>query len=139
MRAVAFSLGENVVTDDRTGQILDQEDRRCQSLIAGDFVGLREMLADDLVHIHGNGLIDAKDAYLHTISTQLEFIDVRRSEVVVRFFGDFAIATGPMVQTVRVKASGAVIEVRASVTIVWGRGANGWSVHSFQATNQASH
>ncbi len=72
-----------------------------------------------------------------TIAAKLDFISVARLDIKVRIHGGMAIATGPMVQTVRVKANGAEVEMVAQATIVWRQDHGDWRICNFQATNQA--
>jgi ketosteroid isomerase-like protein len=117
-----------------TSQIRRLEDDRMKALMGADSGALAELLGDDLVHIHANGHLENKQQYLDSVSTKLEFIRVERPSLEVRAYGDVAIATGVLDQTVRVKASGATINMRAMTTQSWVRRNDKWLQVGFQAT-----
>lgn len=115
------------------------EEARCLALTSADYAALSDLLADDLVHVHANGLSEGKAAYLAGIAEKLEFLSVARPDLTVRVHDGVALATGPMVQTVRIKANGATVEMQAQATIVWRQDGGKWRICSFQATNVAAH
>ncbi|WP_313802498.1 nuclear transport factor 2 family protein [Sphingobium sp.] len=119
--------------------ILELEAARCKALTDANYAVLGEMISDDLVHIHANGSCDDKRGYLEGIAAKLEFLAVSRPDVTVRIFGEIAVATGPMIQTVRIKANGATVEMDARATIVWRNEGGSWRICSFQATSVAPH
>jgi ketosteroid isomerase-like protein len=105
-----------------------------KALTSADSKALADLLGDDLVHIHANGHIEDKQQYLESISTKLQFIKVERASLNIRVYGDVAVATGILNQTVRVKASGATIDMRAVTTQNWICREDRWVQISFQAT-----
>jgi hypothetical protein len=56
-------------------EIIGLERRRCAALTSGDIEVLWELMADDLVHIHGNGAIDDKAGYLEGVEMDDEIED----------------------------------------------------------------
>jgi ketosteroid isomerase-like protein len=111
------------------------EKERGRALVARDWPRLSELIAPDLVHIHANGSIENRQAYLDSVRSKLEFIRVERESLEVRSYGDTAIATGILKQTIRLKDSGAMIDMRLATTQVWGRTNNQWLQRSFHATH----
>jgi ketosteroid isomerase-like protein len=99
-------------------EIRGAEDARIASLLAGDCDKLAGLLADDLVHIHANGLVDSKASYLASVREKL----------------DSAVVTGKLNQTMRIRDSGAVLELQAVVTQVWLKVSGGWQQSTYHAS-----
>lgn len=119
---------------DAAGVIALLEKARTEALISANWERLAELLTEDLVHIHANGQIEGKLAYIDSVRSKLEFISIEREPLTIRTYGSFAIATGIMTQSVRVKGPGTVVELKAATTQVWVRDGNVWRQASFQAT-----
>jgi ketosteroid isomerase-like protein len=122
------------MTKDDIATITRRERERGEALKSGDAGALSALLPDDLIHIHANGRIETKAQYLESVSQQLEFLKVERPGYDVKVFGDFALAVGTLHQAVRVKATGAVVEMRAATLQSWTRREQQWLQLSFQAT-----
>ncbi len=114
-------------------EIRSAENERIAALLAGDGSKLAALLADDLVHVHANGLQDNKDSYLATVTTKLEFLKLERPELTIRLVGDVAIVTGPFDQTMRIRDSGAVLEMQGILTQVWVKQGGNWLQNTFHA------
>jgi ketosteroid isomerase-like protein len=115
-------------------EIRGAEDARIASLLAGDCDKLASLLADDLVHVHANGLIDSKTSLLNSVSEKLDFLKIERPELQIRMFGDTAIVTGPLNQTMRIRGNGAVVEMQAVATQVWVKKSGTWQQNSYHAS-----
>ncbi len=120
--------------------ITQREQQRCQALVNNDMDALGALIPQDLVHIHANGLVENRAAYLKTVSEHLEFIAVKRASLEISAASaanDVAVATGELLQTIRVKASGQKIDMRIMTTQVWMRNTveSEWQQSLFQATN----
>jgi ketosteroid isomerase-like protein len=125
------------MTDDAITEIKRQEAARGRALVSADWPALAALVADDVVHIHATGQIDDKAQYMEGLRTKFEFIKVERDSLHVRCYGDFAIATGILTQTIRLKGPGTVLEMRAATTQTWIQKGNRWVQNSFQATRIA--
>lgn len=106
--------------------ILELEKRRVAALIAGDIGALDALITPDLVHIHGSGQIDDKQAYLHGVESKYRFHRVERGDLNVRVYGDVAVVTGPLSQTVSISGEEKLHEVSALTTQVWARSGADW-------------
>jgi ketosteroid isomerase-like protein len=113
------------------------EERRCQALMARDYRAISDLVADDLIHIHTTGLVEDKAAYMAGIEQRLDFSDVVREDLTVRVYGDVAVATGRLSQTVRVRTTDRRIDMKIVTTQVWVRWGGTWRQSSFQATHLA--
>ena len=97
------------------------ERQRCAALMAGDAEALAAMLDDDLVHVHLTGRTDGRDGYLAGFRDKYRFRDVARGPLTIRLFGDAAVMTGPLTQSLDVLETGETMAVRAFTTQVWHR------------------
>jgi ketosteroid isomerase-like protein len=111
------------------------EDTRCRALNEQDHAGLGDLIDDDLVHVHTTGIVEDKAAYLAGVRDRLEFRDVEREDLTVRAYGDVAVATGRLHQTVRVRATQREMNMKIMTTQVWVRRDGAWRQTSFHATN----
>lgn len=124
------------MTDD--DDLLATERRRCAAIMAADIGVLSGLLEGDLVHVHTTGLIDDRDSYLAGIRDRLEVRSVERGPLQVRRFGDAAVMTGTLTNTVRRRADGpdavwTVLPSFATQVWVWAPGA-GWRMASFHSS-----
>lgn len=111
------------------------EAERCAALVAGDRERLRRLLDDGLVHVHTNGTVEDRTAYLDTAFTRLRFLEVVRDNLAIRIEGGVGLMTGELSQRIEIRASGEVVAMRAFVTQIWIEGADGWRLARFHATS----
>ncbi|QBQ98745.1 nuclear transport factor 2 family protein [Paraburkholderia pallida] len=116
-------------------EIARLERARCRALVEADLATLGELVADDVVHVHANGKTDDKPTYLAAVSTQIRFLSATREGLDVRVYGDIAVATGPLRQSIELMPAGQRMEMSIMTTQVWRRQMNAWQQVSFQATN----
>jgi ketosteroid isomerase-like protein len=112
------------------------EERRRAALVDRDFGMLASLFADDLVYIHSIGNVQDKPAYLAYVQEgRMSFASIERGPLRVREYGNTAVMTGEMTNTLNVPAAPAPVVVRATVTQVWrDNGPAGWQMVHFQAT-----
>ena len=115
-------MSEDAVRKD----ILRLEENRLAALRTGDVAALAELMADDLVHIHGNGHMDDKAAYLQGVRDKYTFHRIERGDLKVRIYGDLVVVNGPVSQAVSVTGIDKINEIRAMATQTWIRGDGGW-------------
>lgn len=106
--------------------ILALEKQRCEALTAGDVAALGALMADDLVHVHGNGHMDGKSDYLKGVETKYIFHRIERGDLNIRFHGDVAIVVGPLDQTVEVRGIDKRNEIKALTSQTWVRNGASW-------------
>lgn len=107
-------------------EIVQLEKRRCDALTSGNVAALGALMADDLVHIHGNGTIDAKAAYLNGVESKYVFHRIERGDLNIRVYGEVAVVIGTLSQTVSVRGIDKLNEISALTTQTWVRGDAGW-------------
>ncbi len=113
------------------------EQMRCQALLAGDLPALERLLAHDLVHVHANGAVQDRAAYLTDVRKRLRFIHIDRGPMQVRVHGGMAVATGLLSQQLHMVDRRQDLALTAFTTQVWREDASGWTQISFQATRIA--
>lgn len=111
-----------------------REAARRQALVERDFTTLESLFADDLVYIHSIGNVQDKASYLAYVRGPMSFASIERGPLRVRVYGELAVMTGEMINTLAVPDLPAPVLVKALVTQVWCRGAAGWQMVNFQAT-----
>jgi ketosteroid isomerase-like protein len=114
------------MTETIRAEILAAEAQRCSALMAGDISALGALMSDDLVHVHGNGKIDGKDAYLDGVAKLYVFHGVERGKLNIRLYGNVAVVVGTLQQTVSVRGVEKINEISAITTQTWLRDAAGW-------------
>jgi ketosteroid isomerase-like protein len=107
-------------------QIRRLERERCEALTSGDVAALAALMADDLIHIHGNGHIDRVVEYLEGVKTKYIFHRIERGELDIRIYGDAAVVVGSLDQTVEVRGNDKRNEIRALASQTWIRRVDGW-------------
>lgn len=106
------------------------EARRCQALMEGDDTTLEPMLSEDLVHVHLNGHMDTKAGYMDGFRNKYQFRNVQRGDLNIRLFGDAAVMTGPLTQTLVILDTGEERAISAVTTQVWHRQGEGWVMNT---------
>ena len=112
------------------------EAARCQALIDGDLDTVDTLVADDLVHVHANGVIDDKAGYMNGLREKYVFHQISRPDLNVRVFGNAAIMTGPLKQSFSVKGIDARHGVEGVSTQTWIRNDGRWRLASCHNTFQ---
>ena len=107
-------------------EIIALEKRRSAALTSGNIEAVRELMADDLVHIHDNGAIDDKAGYLKGVETKYVFHRIERGDLNIRIYGDVAVVIGPLDQTVSVRGIDKLNQIKAIATQTWVRSGATW-------------
>lgn len=123
------------MSDAVKSEIKRLENERCRALMARDLKAVAALVDEDLVHIHASGRIDTKLEYLTGVEKRFLFRDVVRQDLTIRVFGDIAVATGGLTQTVEIAGTSETRQMKAVVTQVWRRRDGAWRQVSFQATS----
>ncbi|MBP0638812.1 nuclear transport factor 2 family protein [Cupriavidus sp. AcVe19-6a] len=132
MNAIDRSLDPDAVA----AEIARLENERCRALVAADVDALDALVADDVIHIHANGKVDDKPAYLAIVRSQITFLSAQREGLEVRVQGDMAVAVGRLLQSIEMRETGQRIEMDVMTTQAWRREAGRWRQVTFQATNR---
>lgn len=121
---------------DIRSQVLVADESRYQALYRQDVAALGRILVDDdYVHIHANGKIDDKAAFLASIeAARYRFIDAERTEQQVRLAGPLVLLHGRTRTTLDVAGETKVMD--NAFTTVWQQTENGLKLLHWQATKR---
>jgi ketosteroid isomerase-like protein len=122
------------MTEQIVNEIRRLEHERGRALVSKDWNALALLIGEDLVHVHANGLIEDKAGYLESARVKLDFLKVERVSFNVKCYGDIAVATGILLQSVRPQGSETVVDMKAATTQTWIRQGDRWLQNTFQAT-----
>ena len=114
-------------------EVRDLETRRQAALVALDMDALADMFADDIVHVHTNGMVHDKAAILGHIRGRAQFAAVDRRNLSVRVYGDTAVLTGNLINTLRIPGEEQPRIMNAFATQVARRIDGAWRFVSFHA------
>ena len=119
---------------DAEQELRELEKVRCAALVGAEFEIIESLLADDLVHVHGDARVDDKAGYLKAIKEHYVFHDVSRPGLTIRISGNTAIMTGPLRQSFSKLGTNVQNHVEGMVTQSWIRNDQRWRQYSYQAT-----
>ncbi|MDP9894920.1 ketosteroid isomerase-like protein [Variovorax boronicumulans] len=121
---------------DVRSQVLAADESRYQALYQQDVAELGRMLVDDdYVHIHANGKIDDKAAFLASIeAARYRFINAERTEQQVRLAGPLVLLHGRTRTTLDVAGETKVMD--NAFTTVWKQTEDGLKLLHWQATKR---
>lgn len=129
--AVGQSQAAAVLNAERN--LRQDEDRRFAAMMKGDTVVLGRHLADELVYIHSNALVESRADHLNGIATKKTIYEsIAPVEMKYRFHGEFAVGTG----IVKSKGSlnGTPFDVTLRVTTVHLNRGGRWQLAAWQST-----
>ncbi|NIJ37625.1 hypothetical protein FHR22_002309 [Sphingopyxis panaciterrae] len=112
-------------------QVLRRELDRGTALISRDVEQLDTLIADDLIHIHGNGQIEGKPEYLEGIRTKYRFYRVDRTGLAIRIYGSVAVLTGPILQVFSIAGDDRKFETEGLLTQVWLKADADWRLNTY--------
>lgn len=125
-----------IENSDIRSQVLAADESRYQALYRQDVAALGRMLVDgDYVHIHANGEVDDKAAFLASIeAARYRFIDAERTEQQVRLVGPLILLHGRTRTTLDV--AGEIKVMDNTFTTVWKQTEDGLKLLHWQATKR---
>lgn len=131
----APTAGATTADDIVIDELLAREAERRRCLVERDFAALATLFADDLTYVHSIGTVQDRTTYLGYVQGPLRFLSIERAGLQVRLYGDVALMTGAMTNTIVAPNLAQPLKVDAFVAQVWRRGARGdWQMAHFQAT-----
>jgi ketosteroid isomerase-like protein len=116
-------------------KILSIENLRFAAMMHADTAALRPMLADDLVYIHSNALVERKLEHLAAIGLRkLVYEKMDREAAEVRFYGKTALVNG----TIKVQGilNGNAFAVRLLYLAVYRKKRHTWQLVHWQSTRK---
>lgn len=118
-----------------SARVLATELNRFDAMIRQDSAALSAFLADDLLYIHSNAMIEHKLEHLQSVASgHIRYQSMQRQAATVRMYGKIAVCTG----TVLVKGiiSGNPFEVSLLYTSIYRKKKAGWLLVNWQSTRQ---
>ena len=126
--------GATMAQPSEIDDILALEGDRCKATAEGDLDALKNILADDYVHVTGNGAIMNKLGYLSWVKELPR--SHQRTNLNVRLYGDTAVIYGDLLNRLQTRGGETVIET--VVTQVAHRSDGKWRFVSFHITPKHS-
>lgn len=110
------------------------EDDRFRAQVRKDTETLSELLSEDLVYIHSNGLVESKSDFLKSIATgKIVYQEMKAAgERSFRYLGRVAIGTG--IVNVKGLFDGTPFDIQLRYTSVYHKQKNRWWLVSWQST-----
>jgi ketosteroid isomerase-like protein len=109
-------------------ELIRLEDERCRAFRQLDDAAMRDLLSDDYTHVHMNGHLEDKAAFMTVFKNRQRTIT--RGDLHVRVHGDAAIMTGRML-TNRKTATGDE-EIDSFATQTWIKQDGAWKLAAIQ-------
>jgi ketosteroid isomerase-like protein len=109
-------------------ELVRLEDERCRAFRELDHPGIEALLSDDYSHVHMNGHLEDKAAFMAMFGNRQR--SIRREQLDIRVHGDAAIMTGRMFTT-RQTPNG-TDEMDTFATQTWVRQDDGWKLAAIQ-------
>lgn len=126
---VGLHTGTDIDADQQ--EVLRLEVERSTALISGDFERLSCLMADDLVHIHGNGQVEGKAEYLEGVRQKYRFHSVDRRDLKIRTYGPAVVITGPILQRFSIAGVDGELEAEGLLTQIWVRADTDWQQNTY--------
>ena len=111
-------------------RITELESERCRALTSVDAAALSLLLADDYVHVHGNGHVDDKSGFIRGMRERPRTAE--RGELTIRVYGDAAVITG--IQSNKFRQAGSRVTSNFVTQVARRSSAGNWQFVSFQIT-----
>ncbi len=113
--------------------LLAVEAKRYEAMIAADRTALAPMLAEELVYIHSNGILENKIEFLDAVQAgDIKYLSIVPSETKIRDHGRWAVLTGLIDMTVH--TSGKKQSATLLYTAIYERIDRRWQLISWQST-----
>lgn len=114
-------------------KVLENESKRFAAMTRADTATLKHLLADELVYIHSNAMVENKPEHLAAIGTRkLVYEKMERESATVRFYGKTALVNG----TVKVRGilKGNTFELPLLYLAVYRKKHGTWLLVNWQST-----
>lgn len=123
------------VTSGDAEALTSLEAQRCAAISCGDVDRLRDLLADDYLHVHMTGRVDDRDGHLRAVASRPRRTE--RGPLLVRVYGDLAVITGDLTNHMAT-SDGEPTAVRACCHQVAVRHGDRWRFVATQLTPMAA-
>ncbi|MDO8768562.1 MAG: nuclear transport factor 2 family protein [Burkholderiaceae bacterium] len=111
------------------------EQRRCEAMLAGDVLTLKDLLSEQAVYVHSTSVRDSRASYLQKISSgALRYLQLFFSDLDIQISDGVVLVAGCMAATVL--KDGQQKAVRSTFLTVWLPESGGWRLRAHQGTPQ---
>ncbi|AXE19203.1 nuclear transport factor 2 family protein [Runella rosea] len=112
--------------------VADIEKKRFAALVSKDYAYLNQVMGEDIIYCHSNGLIDTKASFIQSIKDgKLVYNEMTADELKVRIYDKTAIITG--VCAAKVVSNGQQLNTRFRFTDVYIKRKEGWQMVTWQS------
>ncbi|RDB04516.1 nuclear transport factor 2 family protein [Runella aurantiaca] len=112
--------------------VADIEKKRFAALVSKDYAYLNQVMGEDIIYCHSNGLIDTKASFIQSIKDgKLVYNEMTADELKVRIYDKTAVITG--VCTAKVVSNGQQLNTRFRFTDVYVKRKEGWQMVTWQS------
>jgi ketosteroid isomerase-like protein len=112
--------------------VADIEKKRFAALVSKDYAYLNQVMGEDIIYCHSNGLIDTKASFIQSIKDgKLVYNEMTADELKVRVYDKTAVITG--VCTAKVVSNGQQLNTRFRFTDVYVKRKEGWQMVTWQS------
>lgn len=118
-------------------EVLLLEHRRRAALVTIDRQALEDLLSDDLVFIHTNGMLEGKASLLASLGVAVRFLKIQAIEESLLVRAQMAVVCAGLEVTVQVPTEPAPFTLRTRILSVWAPEQSGWRQQAYQATRVA--
>ncbi|QGY80630.1 nuclear transport factor 2 family protein [Sphingorhabdus lacus] len=116
-------------------EIEEIEARRRAAMVACDLTALDELIDDEALYVHTNGLLETKAEYLARVRDRTyRYQAVTQPEMAVRMLSEnVAVVTGRIILQV-VVPGGNIQSAEGRSIVLWARRDGGWKMQHYQGT-----
>ena len=121
-------------TAEESVRLRDTHRQRFEAMVVHNFLGLQEMLAEDLVYVHSDGKVETKEEFIGRIrSGRIKYRSIDAPNPDIRIYGDTGVVTGRGAFAVTVDKVERDVDLR--YTAVYRRSGGRWRLVSWQSTH----
>lgn len=111
------------------------EQRRCETMLAGDVPTLHGLLSEQVVYVHSTSVRDSRASYLQKISSgSLRYLQLSFTDLDIQISEGVVLVTGCMAATVL--KDGHEKAIRSTFLTVWLPESGEWRLRAHQGTPQ---
>jgi uncharacterized protein (TIGR02246 family) len=129
---VAVSINGYAATSATDKQVLDVNKALVAAVLKQDAVALQNLMADDLLYVHGDGQLRGKKAFIEELGKHLTYKGIELSDESVRVNGNLAVVSAKA--AFLVFEHGGDAQTVAQITRVFVKNNGKWQLALHQAT-----
>ena len=116
-------------------RLRDIHRQRFEAMVRQDFSALERLMADDVVYVHSDAVVDTKQDFIQKLHRgEMRYRAIDAPDPVIRIYGDTAVVTGG--GKFSITRAGTDSDLNARYTAVYRRAGSQWRLVSWQSTLQ---